>query len=74
MVGPLILKASLGVLNDGNSIEAINKTNIVLIPKKKEPECVANFHPISLCDVVYKLVTKTITNHLKLVLPYQISY
>ncbi|PON45712.1 hypothetical protein PanWU01x14_257040, partial [Parasponia andersonii] len=38
VVGRLVSKACLAVLNGGKSIKAINNTNVVLIPKKKHPE------------------------------------
>ena len=66
-------QACLGVLNKGRLVASINGTNLVLIPKKTNPIKVANYRPISLCNVIYKLVTKTIANRLKLVLPHLIS-
>ena len=42
--------------------------NIVLILKNKEPRGDAYFCPINLYDVVYKFITKTIANRLKLAL------
>lgn len=42
---------------------------ISLFPKKKLLEMVANFCPISLCNVIYKLIAKAIANRLKRMLP-----
>lgn len=48
-------------------------TFIALIPKIKESKKVLDFRPISLCNVVYKLIAKVLVNRLKLVLPYIVS-
>ena len=37
VVGPVITKVILDVLNGGGDLGAINKTNVVLIPKKNYP-------------------------------------
>lgn len=47
----------------------MNETLIVLIPKVPTPKDLTQFRPISLCRVLYKLLTKTIVNRLKLILP-----
>ena len=51
----------------------LNSTYIALIPKTKNPENVTDFHPISLCNVLYKLISKVLTKRLKEVLPDIIS-
>uniref|UniRef100_A0A2N9G6C8 Uncharacterized protein n=1 Tax=Fagus sylvatica TaxID=28930 RepID=A0A2N9G6C8_FAGSY len=42
-------------------------------PDVKNPEKVTDFHPISLCNVIYKLVAKVLANRLKLILPQIVS-
>lgn len=68
-----VTQAVLSSLNTGQFPNDLNHTHVVLIPKMKNPVKVADFHPISLCNVIYKLISKIIANRLKLLLPYMIS-
>lgn len=51
----------------------INKTNICLIPKKLNAKRLTEFKPISLCNVVYKIIAKVLAKRLKKALPKVIS-
>ncbi|KAK3193017.1 hypothetical protein Dsin_024327 [Dipteronia sinensis] len=73
VVGTDVSRVCLKVLNEEASIRNFNKTNVVLIPKKKNPMNMKDVRPISLCSVVYKIVTKAMANHLKGFLPKIIS-
>lgn len=57
----------------GSLNEELNVTNIVLIPKKKSPAVMGDLRPISLCNVIVKIITKVIANRLKKTLDWVIS-
>lgn len=72
-MGKDVCDLCLDVLNKGSSVESINKTVIALIPKCKNATRVSEYRPISLCNVIYKLISKTLANRLKGVLDFFIS-
>ena len=51
----------------------LNETLITLTPKHPQADCLASFRPISLCNTVYKVVTKDIVKRLRPFLPKLIS-
>jgi hypothetical protein len=73
LMGEEVCLAVLNSLNSGILPENLNMTHIVLIPKKKNPTTVMDFRPISLCNVLYKLISKVLANRLKKILPIIIS-
>lgn len=73
-VGRKVCNVALKFFQGSDLDKNINFTHIALIPKKKTaPSCVSDFWPISLCKVVYKIISKVLANCLKLILPYVIS-
>ena len=50
---------------EGQMPEGVNDTAIVLIPKTSHPETLKDYRPISLCNVVYKIVSKCLVNRLR---------
>ncbi|XP_071721889.1 uncharacterized protein [Rutidosis leptorrhynchoides] len=72
-VGASVTQSVLQILHGGQVPDLYNHTNVVLLPKVKEPKVPSDFHPISLCNVIMKLVSKCIVNRLRSWLPSIIS-
>ena len=73
LVGKDTTTSILSFLNSATLPKHLNHTFITLTPKVKNPELVYEFHPISLCNVLYKIFSKVLTNRLKKILPYIIT-
>lgn len=54
-------------------LKEFNCTLVALIPKKAKPAGFDEFCLISLCNIIYKIITKVATNRLKLILDKLIS-
>jgi hypothetical protein len=63
----------LDFVSSGKFVNSINNAHIVLIPNKKSPTRATYYRPISLYNVLYKLMMKVLANRLKKVLPSIIS-
>ena len=57
----------------GRILPALNATFLTLIPKSEGVDSPNKFRPISLCNVIYKIITKVIANRLKTIFPSLIS-
>lgn len=64
-IGPAIESLVIRTLEGGAILNSIADALLVLIPKKVDPGRIGHFRPISLCNDVYKFVTKVIAKRLK---------
>ncbi|CAH9130191.1 unnamed protein product, partial [Cuscuta epithymum] len=74
VVGPDVVACCQRMFNSGLIPDGLNHTNIILIPKKDRPETIADWRPISLCNVLFKIFSKVLANRLKPILGYLISH
>uniref|UniRef100_A0A8I6WS32 Reverse transcriptase domain-containing protein n=1 Tax=Hordeum vulgare subsp. vulgare TaxID=112509 RepID=A0A8I6WS32_HORVV len=73
MLGEDLIEEVLYAINTCTIPNGWNDTTIVLIPKINNPKKVTQFRPISLCNVVYKVIAKMVATRLKVFLPDIIS-
>ncbi|KAK2649084.1 hypothetical protein Ddye_016573 [Dipteronia dyeriana] len=57
----------------GSFVTWSGNTLITLIPKFKKMEGIADFRPISLCNLIYKIIEKALSNRLRVVSKEMIS-
>jgi hypothetical protein len=69
LCGKEITSVVLRVLSGEDDPATINDTFIVLIPKVASLEELGQFRPISLYNVIFKIVSKVVAHRLKVVLP-----
>jgi len=79
IVGDSVKEEVRKVFTDCKMPEYLNRTNVVLIPKMAGPKSLGNYRPISLCNIVYKIVTKILVARIrsfldKLVSPLQSAF
>ncbi|KAK3218464.1 hypothetical protein Dsin_012434 [Dipteronia sinensis] len=65
LVGNGVTRVCLRILNGEISIRHFNATNVVLIPKVNKHVDLRDFRLISLCNTIYKIVTKVIAARMK---------
>ena len=61
IVGKDVTEVVFNALNSGIIAESLSTTYIAFIPKIKDSKKVADFRPISLCNVIYKLIAKVVS-------------
>ena len=73
IISVVILNAVNSFFHSSKLLRSVMETIISLIPKVEAPVNLANYRPISLCTVLYKIISKILTNRLKKVLNHCIS-
>ena len=73
IVGLSVVNSVLQTLRTEVMHDDLNETFICLIPKVNCPQKITEFRPISLCNVIYKIVSTVLVNRLKKILPEVIS-
>ncbi|XP_022019022.1 uncharacterized protein LOC110919053 [Helianthus annuus] len=65
VVGGEVTKAECDFFNNGQILKQINHTILALVPKMDTPNTVLDYRPISCSNVIYKCISKIITNRVK---------
>jgi hypothetical protein len=73
LIGPRVKNEVIQVLNGAAMSTGYNDTTVVLIPKMKDPKSLKELRPISLCNVLYKIISKDLAGRLKGILDEIIS-
>ena len=73
VVGRSVSEEVLVVFREKKILEYLNSTNIVLISKTQGLETIGSYRPISLCNLVYKIVSKILFGRIRPLLDQLIS-
>ena len=65
IIGGDVCRAIKEFFSSGKLLGELNNTIISLVPKNKNPIVVTDYRPIACCGVVYKGISKVITNRIK---------
>ncbi|KAK1314810.1 hypothetical protein QJS10_CPA01g01582 [Acorus calamus] len=68
-----VILAVQSFFRDGKLLKQLNTTFISLIPKSQNADSLEQYRPISLCNTIYKLITKIMATRIQDVLPSLIS-
>lgn len=65
MLGEEVFRCCKTWLAESSFPAEVNDTNVVLIPKKENADTMKDLRPIALCNVLYKILAKVLSNRLK---------
>ncbi|KAL0012214.1 hypothetical protein SO802_007322 [Lithocarpus litseifolius] len=79
IVGDSVREEIKKVFRDRKIPEYLNSTNIVLTPKVQGPETIGSYRPISLCNSIYKIISKVLVGRIcpyldKIISPCQAAF
>ncbi|XP_061362932.1 uncharacterized protein LOC133306628 [Gastrolobium bilobum] len=72
-IGDSVYKLIAEIFVCPDKVKDINGTLICHIPKKDSPSSMKDFRPISLCNVIYKAITKTLAERMRNLMPRIVS-
>ena len=64
IVGKEVVAAIKDFFTFGLLLKELNATILTLVPKKINPSAMGDFRPIAYCNVIYKCITKIISNRM----------
>ncbi|CAL1387091.1 unnamed protein product [Linum trigynum] len=73
IVGDSVVDAVCSFFTSGRMLRSFNHTWLTLIPKVDNVESIRQLRPISLCQFVYKIITKILAERLSGILPNIVS-
>ncbi|XP_077228456.1 uncharacterized protein LOC143861414 [Tasmannia lanceolata] len=68
LIGDEVCSAILDFFKKGKLLKSVNSTFICLIPKKSDSNSPDQYRPISLCNFLYKIISKILASRLKTIL------
>lgn len=69
LLGREVYQCCVNWLRDCAFPAELNDTTIVLVPKKENADTMKDLRPIALCNVLYKIIAKVLSNRLRVLLP-----
>jgi hypothetical protein len=74
VVGENVVAAIRSFFESGLLLKELNATTLTLVPKKPNASFMGDFRPIACCNVIYKCITKIISNRMIPILDSLVSW